>query len=67
MNRLKQSLLASARVAELKHVAAETSSSARPPLRIALAHNDARARRKLMMLLASERRRNAKLVGMLQS
>jgi len=67
MNRLKQSLLASARVAELKHGAAELSAAARPPARLALERDPARARHALMLLLARERRRNAKLVELLQS
>jgi hypothetical protein len=62
---LKQSLLASARVAELKHAAAELSSATRPPARVVLTREAERDRRRLLMLLARERRRNAKLVELL--
>jgi len=64
---LKQKLLSSARIAELKHVAAETSAAARPPARLALSTNPGAARAQLLQALAQERRRNAKLVGLLQS
>jgi len=62
----QQMILASARVAEMKAAAVELSAAGRPPARVALTRDLVRDRRRLLVLLAHERRRNAKLVELLQ-
>jgi hypothetical protein len=59
---LRQSLLASARVAELRHRADDLAHAARPPARIALTGDPVRDRRRLALALQHERKRNAKLI-----
>jgi hypothetical protein len=55
-------ILQSARVADIKRAAAETAVLCKTPAAVTLERS--RARRRLLMLLAHERRRNAKLVGL---
>jgi hypothetical protein len=62
----KQNILASARVAELKLAADKLAAAARPPAVVAITHDPARDRRRLLLLLAHERARNAKLLELLQ-
>jgi hypothetical protein len=59
---LRQVLLQSARVAELRHHADELAKAARPPARIALTGDPVRDRRRLHLALVYERQRNAKLL-----
>jgi hypothetical protein len=58
---LRQVLLQSARVAELRHRADDLARAARPPARIVLTGDPKRDRRRLGLLLLDERRKNAKL------
>lgn len=66
MTTLQQMIRARARVAEMKFTAAELSAAGRPPAGIPLSHDAARDRRRLLLLLAHERARNAKLLELLQ-
>jgi hypothetical protein len=66
MNKL--AILQSARVAELAERAAVVATLCRPPTVVELPHNsrrDERDRRRLLMLLARERRRNASLAKLI--
>jgi len=58
---LRQVLLQSARVADLRHKAADLSRATRVPARVVLTGDPARDRRRLGLLLLDERRKNAKL------
>ena len=62
MNRLTQSLMQSARVAELARDADELARLAKPAPRVELPRDDS-GRRLLIALLARERRRNARLMA----
>jgi len=61
-----QTILRAARVAELKATASSVAALCRPPAAVELprAHRDGNSgRRLLLLLLARERRRNARLVA----
>ena len=62
MSRLAQSLLVSARIAELEREVDELARAAAPAPRVELPPG-ASGRRRLIAMLAHERRRNAKLVA----
>lgn len=64
MNSRAQAILQSARIAELRFAAAEVAALCRPAVAVELPRNHS-DRRRLLMLLAHERRRNAKLVNLL--
>jgi hypothetical protein len=61
---MKRAILQSARIAELKEQAAEVARLARKPPAVELPR-DARSHYRLLLLLARERRRNMRLVELL--
>ena len=56
-------LLASARVAELRAQAENLAAAARPPARVELPQDPRQARRRLLLLVALERQRTARLLA----
>jgi hypothetical protein len=56
-------LLASARVAELRAQAENLARAARPPARVELPQDPRQARRRLLLLVALERQRTARLLA----
>jgi hypothetical protein len=56
-------LLASARVAELRAQADHLASVARPPVRVELPRDPRQANRRLLLLVARERQRSARLLA----
>lgn len=56
-------LLASARVAELHTQADELAMAARPPVRVELPRDPRQANRRLLLLVARERKRSARLLA----
>ena len=56
-------LLASAHVAELRAQADELVAVARPPVRVELPRDPRQANRRLLLLVARERKRNARLLA----
>jgi hypothetical protein len=61
MNRTAANLLASARVAELRAQAEDLAAAARPPARITAPRSP--GNRRLLLLIARERRRSARLLS----
>ena len=57
------SLMASARVAEMRAQAENLAAAARPPARVELPQDPRQARRRLLLLVARERRRSASLLA----
>lgn len=56
-------LLASARVAEMRMHADELAMAARPPVRVELPRDPRQANRRLLLLIARERQRSARLLA----
>ena len=63
MKSLVANLLASARVAEMRAQAENLAAAARPPARVELPQDPRQARRRLLLLVARECRRNASLLA----
>lgn len=65
MPKLADTLLRTARVAELRTSVTEVAALCQRPAPVALAESSSSGHRRLLLLLARERRRNAKLVELI--